>query len=122
MGESRTFGSFFKQKRIALGFTLRFFCEKHGLDAGNISRLERGILSPPKEEILKKYAKLLKLKEGSDEWYEFFDLAAAGSGRLPKEFMDEEILGRMPLLFRTIRGKKITKEKLDKLIKVIKES
>ncbi len=122
MGDSRTFGSFFKQKRIVLGFTLRSFCEKHGLDAGNISRLERGILSPPKEEILKKYAKLLKLKEGSDEWYEFFDLAAAESGRLPKEFMNEEILGRMPLLFRTIRGKKITKEKLDKLIKVIKES
>ena len=73
-------------------------------------------------EILKKYANYLKLKEASDEWYEFFDLAAAESGRLPKELREKEIVARMPFLFRTIRGKKITKEKLDKLIKLIKES
>ncbi|MFA5143477.1 MAG: hypothetical protein WC522_04845 [Candidatus Omnitrophota bacterium] len=41
-------------------------------------------------------------------------------GRLPKELREKEIVARMPFLFRTIRGKKISKEKLDKLIKLIK--
>ncbi len=123
MRRRRTFGEFFKEKRIVLGLTLRKFCEKYNLDAGNISKLERGILPPPKsEEKLKRYAKYLKLKEGADDWYEFFDLAAAESGRLPKDLRDKEIIERVPLLFRTIRGKKLTKEKLDKLIKIIRES
>ena len=117
------FGSFFKEKRIALGLTLRQFCELHSLDAGNLSKVERGLLPPPKsDELLKKYAAHLKLKEGTDEWYEFFDLAAAESGKLPKELLEKDIVGRMPVFFRTLRGKKLTKSKLDKLIKIIKES
>ncbi len=119
----KTFGEFFKEKRIALGLTLRQFCEKHHIDAGNTSKIERGILPPPKsDELLKKYAALLNLKKGSDDWYQFFDLAAADSGRLPKELMEKDILARMPVFFRTIRGKKLSKDKLDKLIKLIKES
>ena len=101
---------------------MRQFCEEHGLDAGNLSKLERGILPPPKEVLLKKYAKLLQLKEGADDWYRFFDAAAAAAGRLPKELMEKDIMDRVPVLFRTIRGKKLTKSKLDKLIKIIKES
>jgi transcriptional regulator with XRE-family HTH domain len=122
MDGRKTFGSCFKERRIKLDLTLRQFCEKHGIDPGNLSKVERGVLPPPKDEILKKYAHYLKLKEASDEWYEFFDLAAAESGRLPKELRENEIVARMPFLFRTLRGKKITKEKLDKLIKLIKES
>lgn len=117
-----TFGRFFKEKRIALGLTLRQFCEKHNLDAGNMSKIERGILPPPKDKILKRYANLLKLKEGTDDWYLFFDLAAAEAGKLPKDLMEKDVLARMPVLFRTIRGRKISKNKLDKLIKLIKES
>ena len=123
METKKTFGEFFKEKRMNLGLTLRQFCEKHNLDAGNMSKMERGISQPPKsDELLKKYAKLLKLEEGSDDWYLFFDLAAAGSGRLPKELMEKDIMSRMPVLFRTIRRKKLSKDKLDKLIKLIKES
>jgi transcriptional regulator with XRE-family HTH domain len=118
----KTFGTCFKERRIKLGLTLRQFCEDHGIDPGNLSKIERGVLAPPKDEILKRYAHYLKLKEASDEWYEFFDSAAAESGRLPRELREKEIVARMPFLFRTIRGKKITKEKLDKLIKLIKES
>ncbi|NQT06910.1 MAG: hypothetical protein HQ575_05150 [Candidatus Omnitrophica bacterium] len=123
MAAGRSFGGFFKEKRIELSLTLRQFCENNDLDAGNISKMERGILPPPKaEELLKKYAKSLNLKEGTDDWYLFFDLAAAETGRFPKELMEKDVLKRMPLLFRTLRGKKLTKEKLDKLIRIIKES
>ncbi len=123
MEDKSSFGSFFKEKRIKLDMTLRQFCEHHGLDAGNISKIERGLLPPPKShELLKKYVSFLRLKKGTDDWYLFFDLAAAESGRLPKELMEKEILSRMPVLFRTIRGKKLSKDKIDKLIKLIKES
>ncbi len=122
MEPRRTFGSFFKEKRITLGLTLRQFCEKHRLDSGNISKLERGKLPPPKEETLKRYAKYLGIKEGTDDGYLFSDLAVAETGRLPKEFTEKEIAARMPVLLRTIRGKKLTKSKLEKLIRLIKES
>ena len=40
---SSTFGSYFKELRTKKGRTLRRFCELHGFDPGNISRLERGV-------------------------------------------------------------------------------
>jgi len=123
MVEGKTFGEFFKAQRIALGKTLREFCLEHNLDAGNISKLERGVLLPPQAEgKLKQYAKYLNIKEGGDSWYEFFDLAAAEAGKLPGDFCETSIMARMPILFRTIRGKKLSKGKIDKLIKIIKES
>jgi len=122
-GGAKSFGEFFKGQRVSLGLTLRHFCELNHIDAGNLSKIERGILPPPKsEKILKKYANFLKLKEGSDSWYEFFDLAAAESGRLPKELMEQDIVERVPVFFRTLRGKKLSKSKLNKLIQIIKES
>ena len=119
-----TFGEFFKKCRIATGQTLRAFCERHGLDAGNISRLERGLFPPPdSDEKLTEYAKALQLKLGSDAWIEFFDLAAAEKGRLPKDLLsDEELVDKLPVLFRTLRGKKLSDEQLDSLAEKIRRS
>ena len=117
------FGEFFKKKRIELGKTLRQFCIENNLDPGNISKLERGILPPPtSEEKLEHYARCLKIKKGSDEWYEFFDLAHASAGRIPEEIVsDENLLSKLPLVFRTLRGQKLTREQLNKLAKKLKE-
>lgn len=123
MERIKAFGEYFKKRRFALKMTLRQFCQKHNLDPGNISKLERGILPPPKDQAkLEKYAEYLKIKRGFSEWYEFFDLARASSGIIPPELMKEEIVQRLPLLFRTIGGKKLSKEKLDKLINLIAKS
>ena len=116
------FGDFFKKIRISLGITLRQFCSENGFDPGNISKLERGLLPPPQnKEKLKEYAILLKIKEGSDDWYTFFDLAAAETGKIPSELMsNESIVDQLPILFRTLRGQKVPEEKLDELIKKIR--
>lgn len=118
------FGGFFKQRRIALGLTLREFCRRNGLDPGNISRLERGLLPPPRgRETLENYAKLLKLETGSDEWYTLFDLAAAETGRIPPEILeDEALLEKLPILFRTLRGQKVPDEQLDELVRKLRKA
>jgi len=116
-----TFGEIFKEKRIALGKTLRQFCLENKLGPGNISKLERGFLAPPQHDKLEEYAKLLQIKKGTDEWYKFCDLAAAENGKIPNDIMsDEEVVKELPVLFRTLRGGKVTEEKLDKLVRKIK--
>ncbi|MBI2478780.1 MAG: helix-turn-helix domain-containing protein [Planctomycetia bacterium] len=123
MDEPMRFGSFFKQRRIALQKTLRQLCRDNGLDPGNISRLERGLLPPPQgRETLESYAKLLDLKQGSDDWYRLFDLAAAETGRIPQELLDDAaVVEKLPILFRTLRGQKVPDEQLDELVRTIRK-
>lgn len=117
------FGEFFKKKRLDLRKTLRQFCIENSLDPGNISKIERGLLPPPTNiEKLEQYAKCLKIKKGSNDWYEFFDLAHASAGRIPSEILsDKNLLSKLPLVFRTLRGQKLTKEQLNKLAKRLRE-
>ena len=103
--------------------TLRQFCEVNGFDPGNISKMERGILSPPhSEEKLNLYAKALGIKSGDDEYLTFFDLAKTSkvSASL-KNLTDIELLKMLPVLFRTVDSKDITPEKLENIIELIKE-
>jgi len=111
------FGGYFKKKRLEIGKTLRQFCLENGLDPGNISKIERGILPPPQSrEKLAHYAKWLGIVEGSDEWLEFFDIARTDIGRIPEEILaDSNIVAKLPLVFRTLKGLKLTGEQLEKL-------
>lgn len=123
MKPKEIFGEFFKAKRIENKMTLRKFCEINNLDPGNISKTERGILPPPSsDEKLRSYAFFLEIKEGSSDWQEFFDRAAARRGEIPREILeDSEVVRRLPLIFRTIRGKKVSKERLDEIIEIVKD-
>lgn len=122
MSEEVRFGEFFKQRRIASGLTLREFCRQNGLDSGNISKLERGRLSPPRDrEKLASYAKLLGLEKESSEWYTFFDLAAAATGTIPHDVLqDQEVVEKLPVLFRTLRGQQVSDEQLDALVEKLR--
>lgn len=118
------FGEYFKSLRLKKGFSLRRFCEVNGFDAGNISRLERGVFLPPEsEEKLREYARALGLKAGCDEWIEFFDRAAATRGQIPRDLQkNEDLVRRLPVLFRTLRGRKVSPEVLDKLVELVRRS
>ncbi|HCB23180.1 hypothetical protein A3B42_04815 [Candidatus Daviesbacteria bacterium RIFCSPLOWO2_01_FULL_38_10] len=117
----QSFGEFFRQKRVAIGFTLRSFCERYGYDPGNISRLERNILSPSiDKEKLAGYAVALKIPKDSEEWTIFFDLAHAAKGRVPEDILSNTRAPRfLPLLFRTARGQRLSKKKLQELVDLI---
>jgi len=116
------FGEFIKALRVKKGFTLRDHCLEHGFDPGNYSRMERGMYPPPqKRDLLEKYAKALGLREGADEWMEFFDLAAAAKGELPKDLLDDaELVEKLPVLFRTLRGNKVDRDRLEALIEMLR--
>lgn len=117
------FGQYFKERRMALGKTLRQFCLDNGLDAGNISKIERGILAAPQNRVkLEKYAVCLGIIEGTDEWFEFFDRARSDAGRIPEEILaNKNIVTHLPLVFRTLRGQKLTAEQLDGLVKELEK-
>ena len=119
-----TFGEHLKSLRIAQRITLREFCERNHIDPGNYSRLERGRFPAPRRpDILEKYALALGLSRGTDDWLEFFDKAAVSRGHLPSDLLeDEELLQKLPVLFRTLRGTPIPPEKLDDLIDEVRRS
>lgn len=117
------FGTFIKELRARRRLGLREFCLEHGHDPSNWSKIEREVLSPPRDqEILGTWAKQLGLKEGSDDWLKFFDYAAVDAGRIPDHVLkDEELVARLPAFFRTLSGQKPSEEELDNLIKLLRE-
>lgn len=119
-----TFGEYFRQKRVNSGFTLRKFCEMYQFDPGNISRLERNILSPTLDEKkLAGYAIALKMKHDSEEWVTFFDLANIAKGKIPVDIMkDQNMLSMLPAFYRTARGKKLGKDKIKQLVELLNNS
>ena len=118
------FAAFFQALRKENRITLRAFCELADDDPGNISRMERRAIPPPQDrEILCRYAKALNLRDGSDEWYLFFDLAAADRGIIPQDIMDDaELVKELPAFFRTLRGQRPTETEMRKVVEKIRTS
>lgn len=118
--EMETFGNYVKSKRFERSITLRNFCKMAGVDPSNWSKIERGILPPPKSNIiLNQIAEALSLKPGSDEYNTLFDLAIISF--IPKEIIPENVLNKLPVFFRTTRGESPTEEELRKLIDILKD-
>ena len=116
------FGTFVKEARIKAGLTLRGFCKIMNLDPGNWSKIERGILPPPKsKKVLKEVARVLKFEEGSEEWHELVDLASISF--IPKNLLDDQsVVEKLPVIFRTLRGEKPARQELEKLLDKIRKS
>ena len=113
------FSEFVRSQRIKNGTTLREFCRRVDQDPSNWSKIERGILAPPKTpDQLSKIAEVLGFQAGSNEYDSLFELAAIDY--IPKEIVDKEVLEKLPIFFRTIRGDTPTNEELNNLIAVLK--
>lgn len=118
------FGELVKDLRIAQKKTLREFCLDHGHDPSNWSKLERGINPPPGDEkTLQRWAKQLGLDEGTDDWQTFMDLASVARGEIPQDIIDdEELVKKLPVFFRSVRGAELGEKELDDLIRKVKEA
>ncbi len=118
----KKFGSYVKELRIKKEVTLRQFCKMNEIDPSNWSKIERELLQPPKDEnTLLKIAKSLNLDTNGQEYQHLVDLAAIAF--IPKELIsDEELLEKLPVFFRTVRGEQPSGKDLDELYKIIKDN
>lgn len=121
-GIKMTFGELIRNKRLAAEISLRKFCELAEVDPSNWSKIERDMLPVSYDrDKLENIAEIIKLKKGSKDWLEFFDLASISQQKIPDDiYSDEEVLKMLPVFFRTLRGKKPDKEELKKLFEMLK--
>lgn len=112
------FGDYLREKRLEKNFTLRAFCERFGFDTAYVSRLETNKLKPPSADKLAALAEALGLQKNSQEWIKFFDLAHQARNELPDDVKENasEVISLLPAFLRTPDGKRVSKQKIEKLI------
>ena len=118
----QTFGALLRRLRIDRRMSLRSFSQAAGLDPANCSKLERGLLPPPRdEERLAALATALDLRATSSESRELRRLAALDRGEVPQAVLgDRRLLDKLPALFRTLEGDPVDDEVLDDLIATLR--
>ncbi|KQC11958.1 MAG: hypothetical protein APR63_03635 [Desulfuromonas sp. SDB] len=117
------FGEFVKKMRLEKDLSLREFCRRIDEDPSNWSKIERGILNPPKEETLAKIAEVLDIKKDSEQWKKLIDLSQISSATIPSYIMEnKEVLNYLPAFFRTVESVKPTKEEIESLIESLKKT
>lgn len=119
-----TFGGYLRRLRLDRGLGLRAFSRQLGMDAANLSNVERGKVRPPRSrEILEAIAEALGLAEEGEERRRLFDLAVADRPeRMPADvaqYAAREPL--IPLLLRTVANKQLGEEELRNLIRELNE-
>lgn len=120
----KKFGQNLKRMRISQNLSLREVCKKTNYDPSNWSKIERGIIaSPSNEKSLAKWAKALGLKSSDKRYQEFIDEAQISQGIIPQDILaGEKTVGYLPAVFRTLRNEKPTKQEIDRLIELIRNS
>lgn len=113
------FGYLLKELRLGRNLTLRAFSRLTGYDASNISKIERGISTPPPAVTLKSWAKHLGLEPGSNEYHNFLETAELTKGKLPENTPDEVRNTLLPALLRSDRSKPLTKEDYERLVRLL---
>jgi transcriptional regulator with XRE-family HTH domain len=119
----RRFGEALRKARADRMLGLREFCRRGGLDPALVSRVERGVVQPPKDSAtLRGFARGLGLPVSGAEWRQLADLAALSRGEVPEDLLlDEEVAGRLPVLFRGLRDLKGDRRLLDELVRIVRE-
>lgn len=119
-----SFGKQLKSLRAKQKITLREFARRLNKDAGNISKMERGLLPPPQDEsIVRGYGDVLDIAQDSDEIRELITLAAVESGRIPQDVLnDQQLLDKLPIFFRTATGSQLEQQKVMTFLEGLKKA
>jgi len=114
------FGDYLGDLMAEKGFTLREVGRKSGIDASNLSKIERGVALPPqKRETLERLAAALELNK--KERQKFLDIADLVNGQIPPDIEKLKKNECIPMLLRAIENKKLTKAQTEQLAKMISE-
>jgi transcriptional regulator with XRE-family HTH domain len=97
---------FLKELRTRKGLTLREFCDLANLDYSNWSKVERGLLQPPKDsKVINDIASALLIEKDTENWYTLLDLAAIG--HIPPSLIAENAVNfedNLTVFFRAARN------------------
>jgi len=98
-----TFGELVKNMREERQLALREFCRLASLDPSNWSKVERGLLPPPKSrQQINDIAAVLMLPAESEDYHTLFDLAAIS--HVPRELVQNNVADNLVVFFRAARG------------------
>lgn len=117
-GGITVFGDYMKKLMAEKRISLRELARRSGMDAANLSRIERGKAYPPqKRENLNKLAEALGLK--GEARTRFFELAAHANGIIPEDMKHVRGNAAIPLLMRTINKKELSEAQVRELAEMI---
>ena len=111
------FGEFIREKRLALGLSMRSFAREAGMQPSNYCNVENGVLPPPSAEGVERIAVALRLEPASSERVRLLDLAAEARREVPADIAkivrENELI---PALLRTVESEHVSEEKLRGII------
>ncbi len=101
-----TFGTRLRAMRLTAGLSLHKFCRRAGLDAGNYSRIERGLIRPPQDHgKMEPIRAVLGLAPEDDNWAYLLLLADLEWDALPRRLLtDARVRPLLPALLQGIAG------------------
>lgn len=122
--KKENFGEFLRRLRLERRIGLKAFAKAIGILPSNLCHIESGAHNVPRgEELLQRISRVLRLKEGSTEYEQLFNLAAK-PGELPVDvkeyFCEKNLMGELPVMARTIKNKKLTRKDIERLIEELK--
>lgn len=119
-----SYGELLRERRATLRLGLREFAQRAELDAGNLSKIERGRLSPPQDrEVLDRICLALEFDLESEHAQHLRDVAATENGRIPADILaDEAVMAKIPILLRTVHNKQLDAEQVELLIDIIRRA
>jgi transcriptional regulator with XRE-family HTH domain len=121
MRNYKNFGEMLHEERISRKETLREFCRINDFDPARISKIENGLLNVPKgKEFIKRIAKGLDIKIGSEDYQYISDLASVDRGELPKDF--SEYIPFLPAFCRKARMNEVKEKDVKELVNIINQS
>ena len=117
-----TFGTRLREMRLAAGLGLQAFCRRTGLDAGNYSRIERGLTRPPRDHRkMEPIRAAFGLAPESDDWMYLLMLADLEWGALPHRLLtDEAVRPLLPALLQRLGGGRVPEPQVEALVALIR--
>jgi transcriptional regulator with XRE-family HTH domain len=117
-----TFGGRLRAMRLAAGLGLQELCRQTGLDAGNYSRIERGLTLPPRDHRKLEPLRLaFGLEAESEEWTDLLTLADLAWGVLPRRILtNERVRPLLPALLQRLGGRRLTEQQIEALVRLIR--
>ena len=116
-----TFGTCLRAMRLAARLSLRKLCQRAGLDTGNYSRIERGLIRPPQDHAkMEPIRAVLGLAPEDDDWAYLLLLADLEWDTLPRRLLtDARVRPLLPALLQETAGGRLTEPQVESLVALI---